>query len=1755
MDWADEIENPDLQEVVVPKVDTPPPAEEEEEAQQPPPPGYQDTFSRDQRSFQDVRRNSNDRGFHGGQGGHGGYGNRGGHGAQAGPGSGPPGSGGGAASDRWKNYKAPVSKAPPQRGWNTGNTAPPPPQQPVERAEVADSWRRAPAAPKPQAPPQNASGAPGGFHRGQFNQSNQGSAGGGFHQPSRKNEEAAAGDDLANARKAAPPAQLQKQVSTSSTTTTSQSKPPALASGNEEAKSAPKAANQQPPPPPPPQQQQERNETSASSQWTKRASASKPDGLETSGAQAPQSKSTHRLAASPASKSFSMGIIASLKEEFGFIQLLSESASSDVFFHFDEVRKTGSCDPLQLKLGNEVEFELVVGKGKRLSASKLKLLEPGSVTFDETVEGKQGLVGVIITEGPRPQQRRGGDGGGPFNQHGHGHGRGFGHQAASLPSHISEFLEAKNNNRYWTGRIKLLTEEQVNELNELVPGDIKVAVADGIEVFPFTTRGIKQPKKSIPKASDEHKNQVSSNSSGKEPAEKVEGVDDDNASVATSRSTTSRRSHSRQHDTKRSHIPHLQRGDIVRFDVAKETATGRIHAVNIELRTSGSSRVQKMLEARANDPEATRERGRVASLATPSKGWNPSAVGVIECEDRMEKVHFYYRNLPKHLHPGNAIKKEKAQNQKSDKDKDNAKKEEEDKEGANAGTDSSDKEAAKPAPKIQHQHHGKNGKSAGGFASSDWRLSRDDAPTSKPSSSKATKPVGPHVGMELEFIVVKDVLSPNRLVALNIEEIPRGSIKLEEEVIMGARAKVIEIPRFSRKSHQGDPSLRAAGKLQLLDTPKGPEGDSSTKEEPSIIEYQVEELVTPAPLPQPDDIVVADVFRIKRTGKMVVRCIQLVEPSEEAGRISATAEKVWEGKCRRETGVVNNVLDAFGFIDCFDRPGQMFFPLKEVIAVRHVQSESGRPRRAVREELLKAGDLVSFQVDFDQIHGNNRGQTSSQQDRRTVAMRVMKTSHVDRELILAENVSGTVSRSAGRPKPEMRNSNSKKFPSRGRDSDDRFVTAQVKDNGTISCEPTALLDRSLFDKLVALSRNELEVEQDSEKVLASGIELVVNSKITGNRNSSKDESPKDADGVLLKLSVPANTEALAREYCAWLGLHFTSAKSGQASSFVKRRPSQRLKPRRKSKDAGDKEESAQTEDTEKKLAQPEKPVQMSVAFSVASLIDKELPGAGSTVEFRLCLDKATYKYVARDVKVIKNVSNEEAAKTKAKAKAKAKEVITGPVTRRPDSEVGIVALLHDQNYGFLQSADRPDRLFFRQSDCENECWNSLEPGDEVEYFCAEAKQGIKATALRVLPPGTVVADDLVLDPLDTEKSTIRGTIFREPKALSEIRNVKWKQDHPSSMRLSLPQLPPHLLGKVVEKNGSDVELPPQNAAAVDNKPDWRRGKELARLVERFDKEPEEGENIWEVDPTLPHVELKDIERLARRAKLFTGWVNKKLVIARTRADHEEFRKSKKTPGHHNEEEDQDGEEDNQSGEGSGTDTAAAASEKPKVISYTFSLADIQQPVAPKEGEEKAAEQGWLPAVGDEVEFVLCRNRANKRVRATNIKLISSNQKLYRGIIEGQVSDKYGFVRPLQAGRGLSGEGTDAVDESFRPGLGGRDGSIRFDRNEVRDNVHLADGDEVEYTLSFNNRSKEARASRLRLIKRAPVSERPMSSAPPRLNRNAIKLLGSAASAVAVQRFSTAKGPDGTTGFPAGRGRNIPLRTKLRVTAKEFTPGQ
>eukprot|EP00898_Chlorokybus_atmophyticus_P007037 jgi/Chlat1/7334/Chrsp59S06970 len=154
------------------------------------------------------------------------------------------------------------------------------------------------------------------------------------------------------------------------------------------------------------------------------------------------------------------------------------------------------------------------------------------------------------------------------------------------------------------------------------------------------------------------------------------------------------------------------------------------------------------------------------------------------------------------------------------------------------------------------------------------------------------------------------------------------------------------------------------------------------------------------------------------------------------------------------------------------------------------------------------------------------------------------------------------------------------------------------------------------------------------------------------------------------------------------------------------------------------------------------------------------------------------------------------------------------------------------------------------------------------------------------------------------------------------------------------------------------------------------------------------------------------------------------------------------------------------------------------------------------------EDGWLnPRVGEQVEFNLAVD-GNQQRMATNVNLLR-----YTGAVVGVKASTSTIAYELE-------DGTKAQV------------LCRF--SDVTDGVHLREGDEVEFIPVQTNKSTDKLARKVRRTKEAPPSPEP----PP---REKMKFEGSST--------RITKGPDGTKGFGAGRGKLMPPPP----TAPEETP--
>lgn len=74
------------------------------------------------------------------------------------------------------------------------------------------------------------------------------------------------------------------------------------------------------------------------------------------------------------------GRVALLKKEFGFIRQMARPG--DLFFHFSQLQKDGGLTASDIKVGDDVEYEVIRDKNGKLSAQSICRAPPGKVAFD-----------------------------------------------------------------------------------------------------------------------------------------------------------------------------------------------------------------------------------------------------------------------------------------------------------------------------------------------------------------------------------------------------------------------------------------------------------------------------------------------------------------------------------------------------------------------------------------------------------------------------------------------------------------------------------------------------------------------------------------------------------------------------------------------------------------------------------------------------------------------------------------------------------------------------------------------------------------------------------------------------------------------------------------------------------------------------------------------------------------------------------------------------------------------------------------------------------------------------------------------------------------------------------------------------------------------------------------------------------------------------------------------------------------------------
>jgi cold shock CspA family protein len=86
----------------------------------------------------------------------------------------------------------------------------------------------------------------------------------------------------------------------------------------------------------------------------------------------------NQLVQTPSSRQ--LGRVALLKKEFGFIRQVARPG--DLFFHFSQLEKDGGLTASDIKVGDDVEYEVTRDKNGKLSAQCICRAPPGKVVFD-----------------------------------------------------------------------------------------------------------------------------------------------------------------------------------------------------------------------------------------------------------------------------------------------------------------------------------------------------------------------------------------------------------------------------------------------------------------------------------------------------------------------------------------------------------------------------------------------------------------------------------------------------------------------------------------------------------------------------------------------------------------------------------------------------------------------------------------------------------------------------------------------------------------------------------------------------------------------------------------------------------------------------------------------------------------------------------------------------------------------------------------------------------------------------------------------------------------------------------------------------------------------------------------------------------------------------------------------------------------------------------------------------------------------------
>mmetsp|Transcript_7075 Transcript_7075/g.26024 ORF Transcript_7075/g.26024 Transcript_7075/m.26024 type:complete len:862 (-) Transcript_7075:135-2720(-) len=491
------------------------------------------------------------------------------------------------------------------------------------------------------------------------------------------------------------------------------------------------------------------------------------------------------------------------------------------------------------------------------------------------------------------------------------------------------------------------------------------------------------------------------------------------------------------------------------------------------------------------------------------------------------------------------------------------------------------------------------------------------------------------------------------------------------------------------------------------------------------------------------------------------------------------------------------------------------------------------------------------------------------------------------------------------------------------------------------------------------------------------------------------------------------------------------------------------------------------------------------------------------VEFRIGYDWRRMEYKATDIALVRRPSPQRVDSDGAKGKDDSIKYETGKlVTLKP-------------SYGFIKCAERDARLFFHYSTCRTP-EAELNVDDDVEFLVARdpRSQKIVATDVLTLPPGTVqfhetlegrfsgvVRRGLTLGP---QKGHSEGEIMYHDEEDAEVIVCFSHQDM-ANPRERLCEEDEVEFTLVLEKRTGKL-------SATEIKTTKKRAdkRELGVVVRRTDKYGFIRCCERDSDVFFHISELRDTDRgpldVDQNVEFTvitdprTGRLNAIDILCKEKGTavfdtvEEERRVGLCTK--------RLGDTRDSRKDAKGQSVADGA------VEYDTGGETLSLPF--RRGDSKPKEP--YPREGDYVEFSVATEKRNGRTRATLISLrrfsgVVKESKSTSGSIEYQV-----------------GEHTE---------------TIFYHANEVIGGSSLHDGDEVEFAICKSPTSGQEMGRKIRRTKEAPV---PVNDR--KYKANGDKLV----------TFVLAKGPDGTRGFAAGRGRPLVVAQGTVGEAQTHDPG-